>query len=167
MADDVSWECLSCYGAEDYKTPNIDALAAKGIRFNHCYSTPICTTSRVKIMTGQHNSFLPQLQGQKGNPRHWVFCHYQPYWGGFPGTQYVRNQTHKRYRNGSFFQRPKRPQRSPRPLSRTRHGIPPIPSGNPRQSSSRSSGQRRLPSSGPARPSRLEKHRESQRLRLA
>jgi arylsulfatase A len=55
MADDVSWECFSCYGAEDYKTPNIDALAAKGIRFNHCYSTPICTTSRVKIMTGQYN----------------------------------------------------------------------------------------------------------------
>ncbi len=55
MADDVSWECFSCYGAEDYKTPHLDALAAKGIRFNHCYSTPICTTSRVKIMTGKYN----------------------------------------------------------------------------------------------------------------
>lgn len=55
MADDVSWECFSCYGGEDYKTPNIDALAAKGIRFNHCYSTPICTTSRVKLMTGKYN----------------------------------------------------------------------------------------------------------------
>ena len=55
MADDVSWECFSCYGAEDYQTPHIDALAANGIRFNHCYSTPICTTSRVKIMTGKYN----------------------------------------------------------------------------------------------------------------
>ena len=55
MADDVGWECFGVYGAEDYKTPNIDALAAKGIRFNHCYSTPICTPSRVKIMTGQYN----------------------------------------------------------------------------------------------------------------
>ncbi len=55
MADDVSWECFSCYGAEDYKTPNIDALAANGIRFQHCYSTPICTTSRVKLMTGKYN----------------------------------------------------------------------------------------------------------------
>jgi len=55
MADDVSWECFGAYGAEDYKTPNIDSLAAKGIRFNHCYSTPICTPSRVKIMTGQYN----------------------------------------------------------------------------------------------------------------
>lgn len=55
MADDVSWEAFSCYGAEDYKTPRIDELAANGIRFAHCYSTPICTTSRVKIMTGKYN----------------------------------------------------------------------------------------------------------------
>lgn len=55
MADDVSWECFGCYGAEDYHTPNIDALAAKGLRFDHCYSTPICTPSRVKIMTGQYS----------------------------------------------------------------------------------------------------------------
>jgi arylsulfatase A len=54
MADDVSWECFGCYGAEDYETPNIDALATKGVRFNHCYSTPICTPSRVEIMTGQY-----------------------------------------------------------------------------------------------------------------
>ena len=55
MADDVSWECFGCYGAEDYKTPNLDRLAAEGLRFSHCYSTPICTPSRVKLMTGQYN----------------------------------------------------------------------------------------------------------------
>ena len=55
MADDVSWECIGCYGAEDYETPRIDALAKQGVRFSHCYSTPICTTSRVKLMTGQYN----------------------------------------------------------------------------------------------------------------
>ena len=55
MADDVSWECFGCYGGEDYQTPNIDALAEKGIRFDNCYSTPICTPSRVKLMTGQYN----------------------------------------------------------------------------------------------------------------
>lgn len=54
MADDVSWECFGCYGAQDYKTPNIDRLAAQGVRFQHCYSTPICTPSRVKIMTGKY-----------------------------------------------------------------------------------------------------------------
>ncbi len=55
MADDVSWEAFGCYGAEDYSTPNIDALAAKGLRFKNCFSTPICTPSRVKLMTGQYN----------------------------------------------------------------------------------------------------------------
>jgi arylsulfatase A len=55
MADDVSWEAFGCYGAQDYETPNIDALAAAGLRFRHCYSTPICTTTRVKLMTGQYN----------------------------------------------------------------------------------------------------------------
>ena len=55
MADDVSWEAFSCYGAEDYDTPNIDALAMRGVRFAHCYSTPICTPSRVEIMTGQYS----------------------------------------------------------------------------------------------------------------
>ncbi|TWU48700.1 Arylsulfatase [Rubripirellula tenax] len=55
MADDVSWECFGCYGAQDYQTPNIDRLAAEGVRFSHCYSTPICTPSRVEIMTGEYS----------------------------------------------------------------------------------------------------------------
>lgn len=55
MADDVSWEAFGCYGAEDYKTPNLDELAAAGVKFTHAYSTPICTTTRVKLMTGQYN----------------------------------------------------------------------------------------------------------------
>ncbi len=55
MADDVGWEAFGCYGGEDYKTPHLDRLAATGIRFEHCYSTPICTPSRVKLMTGQYN----------------------------------------------------------------------------------------------------------------
>lgn len=55
MADDVSWECFGTYGAEDYKTPHIDALAKRGVRFSNCYSTPLCTPSRVKLMTGKYS----------------------------------------------------------------------------------------------------------------
>lgn len=55
MADDISWECFGCYGSEEYSTSRLDALAIQGIKFNHCYSTPICTTSRVKLMTGKYN----------------------------------------------------------------------------------------------------------------
>ncbi len=55
MADDIGWECFPDYGGEDYQTPHLDSLAARGLRFRHCYSTPICTTSRVKLMTGRYN----------------------------------------------------------------------------------------------------------------
>ncbi len=55
MADDLGFECSSANGGTSYKTPNIDKLASKGIRFENCYSQPICTPSRVQIMTGQYN----------------------------------------------------------------------------------------------------------------
>jgi len=55
MTDDFGYECLSCYGSLDYDTPNLDRLAENGIRFDHCYSNPLCTPSRVKIMTGRYN----------------------------------------------------------------------------------------------------------------
>ncbi|MBN2592335.1 MAG: sulfatase-like hydrolase/transferase [Sedimentisphaerales bacterium] len=55
IADDLGYECLGCYGSESYKTPVLDVLAATGMRFEHCYSQPLCTPSRVKIMTGQYN----------------------------------------------------------------------------------------------------------------
>jgi arylsulfatase A len=55
MADDMGYECLGCNGSTEYLTPNLDRLAAEGIRFEHCYSQPLCTPSRVKIMTGQYN----------------------------------------------------------------------------------------------------------------
>ena len=42
MADDISWEAIGCYGAEDYLTPRIDDLAAKGLRFKNAFSL-VCT----------------------------------------------------------------------------------------------------------------------------
>lgn len=55
MADDVGCEVLGSYGGESYNTPNLDRLAATGIRFTHCYSQPVCAPTRVKIMTGRYN----------------------------------------------------------------------------------------------------------------
>ncbi len=55
MADDIGYECYGCYGSKQYKTPNLDRLAAKGIRFRYAYSQPLCTPSRVKMMTGKSN----------------------------------------------------------------------------------------------------------------
>lgn len=55
MADDMGYECIGANGCLDYKTPVIDKLAVNSLRFNHFYSQPICTPSRVKLMTGQSN----------------------------------------------------------------------------------------------------------------
>jgi arylsulfatase A len=55
MADDLGYECLGCNGSLSYKTPHLDELAKTGVRFEHCHSQPLCTPSRVKIMTGRHN----------------------------------------------------------------------------------------------------------------
>ncbi|MBN2092435.1 sulfatase-like hydrolase/transferase [candidate division KSB1 bacterium] len=55
MADDFGYECLSCNGNLDYQTPHLDELAQTGIRFTQCHAQPLCTPSRVKIMTGLHN----------------------------------------------------------------------------------------------------------------
>ena len=54
MVDDLGKEWISCYGAEDIKTPNIDALAKTGMRFDNAYSMPQCTPSRVTLLTGQY-----------------------------------------------------------------------------------------------------------------
>lgn len=56
MADDVGFECFGAYGSRQYKTPRIDSLADSGVRFTNCYSTPLCTPSRVALMTGMSNA---------------------------------------------------------------------------------------------------------------
>tara|TARA_R110002124_G_scaffold157576_5_gene324660 strand:+ start:1108 stop:2427 length:1320 start_codon:yes stop_codon:yes gene_type:complete len=55
MADDMGFECLGAYGSTVYKTPHLDSLAKNGILFENCVSQPLCTPSRVKLMTGKYN----------------------------------------------------------------------------------------------------------------
>ena len=57
MADDVGYECFSAYGSKEFSTPRLDSLASSGMRFDHCHSTPLCTPSRVNLMTGKSNVF--------------------------------------------------------------------------------------------------------------
>ena len=57
FADDVGAECFGCYGGESYRTPRIDALAAGGLQFTAAHSTPLCTPSRVRLMTGRDSVF--------------------------------------------------------------------------------------------------------------
>jgi arylsulfatase A-like enzyme len=55
MADDQGYETIGANGGTSYRTPNIDRLAANGMRFENAYAHPLCTPSRVALMTGRYN----------------------------------------------------------------------------------------------------------------
>jgi len=55
LADDLGYEALGCYGGTSYKTPVLDQLAASGVRFTHAYAQPLCTPTRLQLMTGKYN----------------------------------------------------------------------------------------------------------------
>ena len=56
LADDLGWGDLGCYGQERFSTPNIDALAAAGLRFTQSYSgTTVSAPSRSCLITGTHS----------------------------------------------------------------------------------------------------------------
>ncbi|MFK7750922.1 MAG: sulfatase-like hydrolase/transferase [Sedimentitalea sp.] len=55
MFDQLRWDYLSCYGHPHLKTPNIDRLAQRGVRFDRCYiQSPICGSSRMSTYTGRY-----------------------------------------------------------------------------------------------------------------
>lgn len=55
LIDDMGWSDLSCFGGIRARTPNIDQLAEKGMRFRQFYvNAPICSPSRVAFTTGQY-----------------------------------------------------------------------------------------------------------------
>ena len=55
LADDLGYGDLSCYGRPDYQTPNLDRLAAQGVRFINSYSgAPLCTPTRCAFITGRY-----------------------------------------------------------------------------------------------------------------
>lgn len=66
LTDDVGLPNVSCYGADLYKTPQIDALAQSGTRFEHCYSTPLCGPSRAEILTGRYPFRTGMTSNQTG-----------------------------------------------------------------------------------------------------
>lgn len=74
MADDFGYECLGANGGESYRTPNLDRLAAQGLRFEQCHVQPLCTPTRAQLMTGRYNirnylkfGLLPRTETTFGN----------------------------------------------------------------------------------------------------
>ncbi len=82
MADDLGWRDLSCYGSTFHQTPNLDKLAARGVKFAQAYAAnPLCSPTRSSVLTGlwpartgitAPNCHLPQVildkRLAKGNP---------------------------------------------------------------------------------------------------
>ena len=65
LADDLGYGDLSSYGQEKFKTPNIDKLAAQGMRFTqHYVGNTVCTPSRSALLTGMHTGHTP-VRGNK------------------------------------------------------------------------------------------------------
>ncbi|MEM9017438.1 MAG: sulfatase-like hydrolase/transferase, partial [Verrucomicrobiota bacterium] len=64
ITDDIGWNDLGCYGNEFVKTPHLDALAERGVRFTNAYLTiSSCSPSRCSIITSRypHNTGAPEL----------------------------------------------------------------------------------------------------------
>ncbi len=80
LVDDLGKEWVSTYGAEDIETPNVDRLAATGMKFENAYVMPQCTPTRLSFMTGQY----PYRHG-------WVNHWDVPRWGGGCNYDWNRN----------------------------------------------------------------------------
>ena len=75
MVDDMGYESVGVYGGISSQTPALDTLAAEGMRFEYAYSQPLCTPSRVKIMTGLFN-FRNYVNWGKLEPGEATFARY-------------------------------------------------------------------------------------------
>jgi arylsulfatase A-like enzyme len=65
LADDLGYGEIGCYGQQKIKTPNIDRLAKKGMRFTQFYSgSSVCAPARSSFLTGQHTGHTP-IRGNK------------------------------------------------------------------------------------------------------
>mgnify|MGYP003312075096 FL=1 len=59
LVDDLGYGDLSCYGAKDLKSPNIDTLMADGMRFDSFYANcPVCSPTRAALMSGTYPDFV-------------------------------------------------------------------------------------------------------------
>jgi arylsulfatase A-like enzyme len=73
LADDMGYGDLGCYGNTYKETPNIDALAARGVRFTDAYApAPTCSPTRAAVLTGQYPGRSGLTQYLPGNKKHHV-----------------------------------------------------------------------------------------------
>jgi len=70
MADDIGASELSSYGNRDHHTPVLDELGAEGVRFETCFTSPVCHPTRFMLMTGQYGCHhgVYNFSGKRGGP---------------------------------------------------------------------------------------------------
>jgi len=62
MADDLGYADVACYGRPDVRTPNIDRIAARGVRFLQAYAnSAVCSATRTALITGRYQDRLGWL----------------------------------------------------------------------------------------------------------
>lgn len=69
VADDLGWSDLGCYGSRYHQTPNLDQMAAEGIRLTQAYAAcPVCSPTRASLMTGKYPARLGITDWLPGRP---------------------------------------------------------------------------------------------------
>src|SRR6476646_9946114 len=69
LMDDLGRNDLGCYGSTYHRTPNIDRLAASGLRFTDAYAAcPVCSPTRAALMTGKYPARLHLTDWLPGRP---------------------------------------------------------------------------------------------------
>jgi arylsulfatase A-like enzyme len=69
LIDDLGWKDVGCNGSRFYETPNIDALARRGMRFTNAYAAcPVCSPTRVSILSGKYPARLNLTDWLPGRP---------------------------------------------------------------------------------------------------
>src|SRR5574340_684904 len=75
LVDDMSYNGISCFGHKPWRTPNIDKIAAKGMKFTRMYASPVCSPTRASIMTGKYperlniTNWIPGGAERYANPK--------------------------------------------------------------------------------------------------
>ena len=73
LIDDMGWTAPGCFGSDFHRTPNIDSLAARGMRFTDAYAAcTVCSPTRASILTGQYPARLHLTDWIAGHKRPWA-----------------------------------------------------------------------------------------------
>ena len=73
LLDDLGWRDFGCYGNTLHETPNVDHLAAEGVRFTNAYAAcPVCSPTRASIVTGRYpvrTGVTDWIPGRSSDPK--------------------------------------------------------------------------------------------------